>query len=194
MKRLIGSKKPHVSIVKSDTNNSAVVNSVRSYVTIPVNGHDVQFQLDTGADVTLLNVKDWEAMGKPKLTEPKTLTDASRNTMTNYGKLQCDFELKGTRGNGVAHVVPTESLLGLEWIEQCTDMKYHLDKMINKIKIDKSADLEDLLKRKFGKVFEEGLGLCTKEKASLTLKLGAKPICKKSRPIAHAAKEAWTKS
>ncbi|EPB66938.1 hypothetical protein ANCCEY_13969 [Ancylostoma ceylanicum] len=32
-----------------------------------VNGHQIEFQLDTGSDITLLNVDEWKLMGSPKL-------------------------------------------------------------------------------------------------------------------------------
>ncbi|EYB94821.1 hypothetical protein Y032_0167g139 [Ancylostoma ceylanicum] len=49
------------------------------------------------------------------------------------------------------------------------------------------------LKETYPEVFEEGLGLCTKEKADLQLVGDVRPVFKACRPVPHAAVEAVEK-
>uniref|UniRef100_A0A914CIN6 RNA-directed DNA polymerase n=1 Tax=Acrobeloides nanus TaxID=290746 RepID=A0A914CIN6_9BILA len=52
---------------------------------------------------------------------------------------------------------------------------------------DIKKDFVNSLKRKFPKIFEEGLGKCTKFKAKLMLKPDAKPIYRPKRPVPYAS-------
>ena len=167
------------------------VNVVREYKTVVVNGHDVTFQLDTGSDVTLLNQDQWRMMGEPRL-EQSTLTvqNASGDTMTILGKLDCHFRMGKAEGKGYAYVTPHASLMGLSWIRQSEDMSYHLKMMtVSQTHADDSKDLVSELKSKYAAVFEEGLGLCTKEQAKLKVDIGSKPVFRNRRPVPHAVLE-----
>ncbi|PIO68647.1 hypothetical protein TELCIR_09554 [Teladorsagia circumcincta] len=65
-------KKPRranqVVVVAPTTTNAAPVK--RIYRNVTINGTPTRMRLDTGADVTLLSLKDWITIGRPKLLPP----------------------------------------------------------------------------------------------------------------------------
>ncbi|VDP08502.1 unnamed protein product [Heligmosomoides polygyrus] len=71
-------------------------------------------------------------------------------------------------------------------------MMNHMKLMVAQVKV-KDSDLGEELKKTFPSVFEEGLGLCTKEKAELQLVQNARPVFRGCRPVAHAAVESVDK-
>ncbi|EYB88488.1 hypothetical protein Y032_0246g39 [Ancylostoma ceylanicum] len=60
-----------------------------------------KLRLDTGSDITLLNVDEWKRLGSPKLKDTSIVVkDASGKQMKVHGELTCQFRLKGsTHGN-----------------------------------------------------------------------------------------------
>ncbi|VDL77978.1 unnamed protein product [Nippostrongylus brasiliensis] len=164
------------------------------YVEAVVNNHRVEFLLDTGSDITLLNDKIWRQMGAPKLERTNVVVkNASGSEMKIHGKLRCEFEMKGHRTEGYAYVTPYNSLMGLEWIQANEEMMYHMKMMVAQVGVNKGSDVEKELMETFPAVFEEGLGHCTKEKAELILVQGVRPVFRACRPVAHAAMESVDK-
>uniref|UniRef100_A0A8R1I5W2 CCHC-type domain-containing protein n=3 Tax=Caenorhabditis japonica TaxID=281687 RepID=A0A8R1I5W2_CAEJA len=111
-------KKTHVSNAIFIAHTSAAKHN-RIYTTVHINGKPIKMQLDTGAEATLLNVKDWERLNKPKLSP----SSANLRTTTNArikvrGQLNCKFVLNGHHGSGRCLVTDTVSLLGMDWIAQ----------------------------------------------------------------------------
>ncbi|EYC24344.1 hypothetical protein Y032_0014g2450 [Ancylostoma ceylanicum] len=192
-KKTIRSSGKHVRGVKI-ANATAEVNSTRMYVEARVNQHPVSFLLDTGSDITLLNEDVWRSMGSPKLENTSVVVkNASGSSMKIHGKLWCDFEIKGSRSEGYAYVTPHNSLLGLEWIQKNEDMSYYMRMMVAEVKANPNEDVAMKLKEAYPEVFEEVLGLCTKEKADLQLVGDVRPVFKACRPVPHAAVEAVEK-
>ncbi|KIH64333.1 reverse transcriptase [Ancylostoma duodenale] len=178
---------------KKIANATAEVNSTRMYVEAKVNHRPVSL-LDTGSDITLLNEDVWRSMGAPKLEKTNVVVkNASGSFMKIHGKLWCEFEIKGSKSEGYAYVTPHSSLLGLEWIQKNEDMSYYMRMMVAEVKADQNDDVAMKLKKTYPEVFEEGLGLCTKEKADLQLVGDVRPVFKACRPVPHAAVEAVEK-
>ncbi|KIH64218.1 hypothetical protein ANCDUO_05475 [Ancylostoma duodenale] len=76
-KKTIRSSGKHVRGVKI-ANATAEVNSTRMYVEARVNQHPVNFLLDTGSDITLLNEDVWRSMGAPKLENTNVVVKNAR--------------------------------------------------------------------------------------------------------------------
>ncbi|EYC10725.1 hypothetical protein Y032_0054g2518 [Ancylostoma ceylanicum] len=161
------------------------------YVEAKVNQHPVSFLLDIGSDITLLNGDVWRSMGSRKLENTSVVVkNASGSSMKIHGKLWCEIQIKRSRSEGYAYVKPHNSLLGLEWIQENEDMFYYMRMMVAEVKADHNGDVAMKLKETYPEVFEEGLGLCTKEKADLLLVGDVRPVFKACRPVPHAAVEA----
>ncbi|CAI2339148.1 unnamed protein product [Caenorhabditis sp. 36 PRJEB53466] len=166
------------------------VNAVRQYVTADINDRSVDFQLDTGSDITLIGKDEWIKIGKPKLESFATrVTSASGDDLKLLGRANVNFTLKGSQASGFVYVREKGNLLGLDWIGKSTEMSYYLGLMVNEVKSPDTETLRAELKRKFPEVFKEGLGRCTKEKAVLTVKPGSSPVFKPKRPVPYGALE-----
>ncbi|VDM38638.1 unnamed protein product [Toxocara canis] len=80
---------------------------------------ELQMRLDTGADFTLLSIKDWIKINRPKLPSPLVkLKSADKKDIKVRGYFECDFDINGHKGRGNCYVADTQSLLGLDWIAQ----------------------------------------------------------------------------
>ncbi|KIH64820.1 reverse transcriptase [Ancylostoma duodenale] len=72
-------------------------------------------------------------------------------------------------------------------------MSYHMRMMVAEVKAGQNDDIAMKLKKTHPEVFEEGLGLCTKEKTDLQLVGDVRPVFKACRPVPHAAVEVVAK-
>uniref|UniRef100_A0A8R1EKI3 RNA-directed DNA polymerase n=1 Tax=Caenorhabditis japonica TaxID=281687 RepID=A0A8R1EKI3_CAEJA len=171
----------------------------RIYRKVFINSKPLRMQLDTGADITLINTKDWAKIGKPKLDKPSIKVKSATGQPINVkGSFTCDFTINGNSATGTAHVADTDTLLGIDWISKDTQLWNllqdnhqinaafsvigsacnYLDDTREKLKFD--------LKSEYPIIFQPGLGKCTKTKASIRLKPGAQPVFRKARPVPYA--------
>jgi hypothetical protein len=93
----------------------------RKYVECTVNGCAVQLQLDSAADVTILDKDTWIAIGRPSLSPiDGVLIGVGNYPMSTIGIAQeLSVVLNGKRRVGRAYVANTNgSLFGIEWMDQ----------------------------------------------------------------------------
>ncbi|KAK5984139.1 hypothetical protein GCK32_022808 [Trichostrongylus colubriformis] len=65
---------------------SSVHGSYRRFATIMVDGNPIHFQVDSAADITIINESTWKLMGKPKLQPPSLIAhSASRDRIQFIG-------------------------------------------------------------------------------------------------------------
>uniref|UniRef100_A0A8R1DQH1 Peptidase A2 domain-containing protein n=1 Tax=Caenorhabditis japonica TaxID=281687 RepID=A0A8R1DQH1_CAEJA len=156
-------------------------------------------QLDTGADITLINTKDWAKIGKPKLDKPSIKVKSATGQPINVkGSFTCDFTINGNSATGTAHVAETDTLLGIDWISKDTQLwnllqdNHQINAAFSVIGsacnyLDNTREkLKFYLKSEHPIIFQPGLGKCTKTKASIRLKPGAQPVFRKARPVSYA--------
>ncbi|KHN80056.1 Uncharacterized protein K02A2.6 [Toxocara canis] len=111
--------KSSVSISSSSSISDEMPNCWGVTITVKINGATIQMRLDTGADVTLLSIKDWIKINRPKLPSPLVkLKSADKKDIKVRGYFECDFDINGHKGRGNCYVADTQSLLGLDWIAQ----------------------------------------------------------------------------
>ncbi|EYB94088.1 hypothetical protein Y032_0175g486 [Ancylostoma ceylanicum] len=181
-------------------NIAASAHGARTYLKVRINGHPTRLQLDTGADITMISRRTWEDMDSPKLDRSTiTIRTADGSAMNILGSFKAAFTIfdrKGrpTEGTGCCYVTESTDLLGLEWCIQMHDYK-ELREQYN-CKLASAAienardDIVNRLKTRFADVFSPGLGRCTKTKARLFLKPGARPVYRQKRPVPFASQAA----
>ena len=93
----------------------------------------------------------------------------------------------------VCYITDSSNLnfLGLDFIKELDLFKVPLNSIFNTCQVNSATDTDkhfiSILKAKFNNVFQEGLGCCTKVKATLKLKSDSKPIFRPKRPVRYAA-------
>ncbi|CAB3410277.1 unnamed protein product [Caenorhabditis bovis] len=166
------------TVVKQGISRRNVVNPLQNPKgrLAPVKGQWIDFQVDTGADITLIGRVEWEKLGKPTLeTADAKVICANGSTMEIDGRFHTDLELKGSTGQGWIYVRKEGNLLGLDFINQSEHMAYHMERMVSQVESVKK-DWAKELQTRFPTVFQEELGTCVKEKAHLEVKEGDEDI------------------
>ncbi|EGT40298.1 hypothetical protein CAEBREN_32509, partial [Caenorhabditis brenneri] len=199
--------RPKANASKSNTPKSTQIISVdgvditsetdtKKHMTVVVEGQEVEFQLDTGSEITLLNAVSWEVIGSPRL-EPVNhrITCANGSAMKVLGRAKVSFQLKGSHYSEFVYVREKETnLIGMSWISKSPVMREALDTIINAVTensvANQEASLGPTLLKQFPQVFEPGLGLCKVERAKFRTVEGAKPIFKKARPVPYGSQTA----
>ncbi|KAK6027623.1 hypothetical protein OSTOST_06346 [Ostertagia ostertagi] len=143
--------------------------NARTYINVDVRGHSLRFQLDTGADITLISRRTWKKLGSPFLescTIPVKTADGS--PMKIDGRFSTGFSVKDRttgnqyRGNGYCYVtgMVCNSLAYKELQE-----KYHC-RMVSEADTIRSSLVGDL-KKQYAEIFKCELGRCKKRKAKI---------------------------
>ena len=93
------------SIQDGETSESAFVDTVSSgrksvwIVHIAINGTEISFKLDTGAEVTTVSKQVWELLRKPALQSPhQQFFGAAKNPLEVLGQIRCHCACHGEYG------------------------------------------------------------------------------------------------
>lgn len=104
--------------------------------TIQVNGHLVEFKIDTGADVTAIPEQIFKTLNVKNLqSSQKILKGPGRNTLNVIGKFHCEFSLENRKAYQDVYVIRglNKPLLGrpaiekLEIVKQIASLQLHSD-------------------------------------------------------------------
>nr|CDJ91861.1 Integrase domain containing protein [Haemonchus contortus] len=130
----------------------------RTYINVDVQEHKLRFQLDTGADITLISRHTWKKLGFPALEPYATpVKTADGSPMKIDGRFHTEFSVKDRtngeqhHGSGYCYVTESTNLLGLEW---CTQLpaykelqeKYHC-RMVKDSEAIRNSLVADLMKQ-----------------------------------------------
>ncbi|KAK6761497.1 hypothetical protein RB195_022533 [Necator americanus] len=167
-----------------------------TYLGVNIRGRSLRFQLDTGADITLVSCRTWKKLGSPPL-EPciMPVNTADGSPMKIDGRFSTDFFVRGRTtgknilGNGTCYVTEGTNLVGLEWCIQFRAYKelknqYHC-RMVTKEEANREEIIADL-KKQYAEVFKCGIGRCVETKAKMLLRDNAVPVFKEKRPPPYA--------
>ena len=135
---------------------------------VNINGKEVAFKLDTGAEVTAISKETWEALGKPILQPPdKHLLGPAQQRLSVLGLFRCHLTHNGQQSQQSAFVVDhlKSNLLGLPAI---TDL--HLAVRTDTLHVQSA---NGAVQKKFPQVFQ-GLGTLAGE-YHIQLRPEAKP-------------------
>lgn len=170
----------------------STVNSLteRKFVEPHINGAAIKLQLDTGSDMTIISLSNWKKLGEPVLKPAgKSVKSASGGSIPLKGSFPCNMKLNNTEKQGEVFVSTLQlNLFGIDWIEKFDLWSKPIDTICNNIHSSKTNDIITEIKTKFPQLFSEGLGCCSKTKASFSLKPESKPTFRNARPVPQAAR------
>jgi len=162
---------------------------------VRVNDVRVQFYLDTGAEVNIINKETFENIGALTLQNYDEVARMyNGQTATFLGKGKATFKRRNHMSTEVFYVAPQGSLNLLSYATMQRLGLYITEAEANQevltkqpwalhVKTDTVASLE----RVFPDVFQEGLGKCEVTKATLKLKEGATPVYRRAKPVPYAS-------
>ncbi|XP_053698900.1 uncharacterized protein K02A2.6-like [Sabethes cyaneus] len=177
------------------SSKSVFVGSVkqgRRYTKVNINGIPINFQLDSGSDITIISRENWEKVGCPP-TDP---SDCIARTASG-GKLHISdmFEAAVSIG-GVLKTCKTYmcgsnlnlNVLGSHAMDRFGLWDVPLSSICNLVhSSDGDTDIAEL-KSQFPDVFSSAMGLRKKTQVHLTLKPNAQPVFKPKRPVAYSVR------
>ncbi|KAK6030511.1 retroviral aspartyl protease [Ostertagia ostertagi] len=157
---------------------------------IMVNGRTIEFELDTGASVSIIDEATWSKIGKPEMKPTKLEATAYNNSPISFeGRCRVELQFKGRVIVMEVYVLRTAShpLCGRDMIRGLQiDCGPHVKNMEEKSSYTKEQLREKIkvLLEENRMLFEKGLGRCTTAKVALKLKRGLeKPKFCRVRPI-----------
>jgi len=175
----------------------AVVDNKPFSVQITVNNECVEFEVDTGSALTLINDSLWKALGSPSL-KPTSVQLRSYTGQPLLVKGTCELSACLYDKSFLMHVHVIECsgppLLGRDMIlKSSLDLASFVnfcEKTVNPGSDTCAVSLINSCIAEFSELFQPELGHCTKTKAKLCLKNDAVPKFFKPRPVPFARMQA----
>ncbi|XGW34211.1 hypothetical protein V3C99_018216 [Haemonchus contortus] len=159
-------------------------------IPIKVNGSRVDFELDTGASVSIIDETTWKKIGKPEIKSTKLEATAYNNSPISFdGRCLVNLQFEGRTVMMEVYVLHTANhpLCGRDMIRKLQiDCGPHVRSMEGKPCYTKEQLREKIksLLEENQVLFQKGLGRCTTAKVSLKLKEGVeKPKFCRVRPV-----------
>lgn len=185
----------HDDCVDRPMNKTVTIKQVqnnRKFVDLLINNKVVTFQIDTAADISIMNSNTWKKIGSPKLLKNSvTPVDAQGNKLNIRGELIVDIQFQGIKKSGRCFICDLDdNLLGIEWFElfnlwNLAPVSY-CRKIGNQNKESNHEESIKKLKGQFPNIFSPTLGCCNKVMVKLNLKPDAKPVfCPKRQVPFH---------
>ena len=166
----------------------------RKFAEIDFGGIKIEMQLDSGADVTIINTDTWEKIGTPGLDKSSVSLSAANGTPIEVlGCFEVQFRCQGFTGHSRCFVAKgVDQLLGIEWLDQLPPFAKAFNAICCQVE-QKSVEVGSLSKElsdKYPEVFKEELGQCSMKKAEFRIKEGSCPIFCRPRKIPFAVEKA----
>ena len=161
----------------------------RKFVNAKINGKSVKLQLDTGSDISIINVETWKRIGCPTLEKSyKLARGVSGRRLNFHGEFNCNISFVGKTLKTKVYVLQNSAnLFGTDWIVLFNLWELPINSFCNKINVSNKNRVTEVfvkkLKIKFPEVFSEGMGTCKKTEAKFEMKENVRPVFKQKRNV-----------
>ena len=167
--------------------------NTRKYVTVKINKQNVKMQLDSGSDLSIINVQTWKKINKPTVSRTRRLAKTVTGEKINFeGEILVSVSFRGrTIQLPVFIVKESANLFGTDWFGKFQLWDVPINNICNQV-TSAQPEAETMicsLKKHFPNVFSPGLGKCTKLKAKFQLKKNATPVFRRKRNVPFASQE-----
>ncbi|XP_046802727.1 uncharacterized protein K02A2.6-like [Lucilia cuprina] len=160
----------------------------KSFIQLEIFNQIVNFQMDSGASISIITLKTYRKLNRPKLIQTKRmLYGFGKKEIPVLGEIHTTVKCGGQRKNVVIVVVNTEvgdNLFGYDLFRKF-GFEIQQIKTITAVSVTFSKNINDLL-AKYKDIFEPALGVIKHFKANIRLKSDAQPRFFKTRQIPYA--------
>ena len=113
------SRTPRNKIKQTQSSNNKDEN-LRKYVTVKIFNQTAKFQLDSGSDLSIINLHTWRRLNKPALLRTKkTACSVTGDNINILGEVVLTVTLNGITKRLITYVLKnTDNLFGTDWIEK----------------------------------------------------------------------------
>lgn len=154
--------------------------------------YKVNFLIDTGAAVSLINKQTWKKCGRFKLINAQKLTTYTGEEIPTIGKAEVKIssnkEFQSTTSSIIVVDTNGSNLIGRDLLGKIKLDWNQVFKISSVSSVSESHSVERICES-FPNVFKDDLGLLQEYKATLQMKDGAKPKFYKPRTIPYGIKE-----
>ena len=178
----------------------------RIYIPTSLLDQHVQFQYDSGSDITTIGKDTWIRLGSPTLSSGKSVEHAGGNALKTLGRFKCKIRAANREGDVVIDVAARDglNLFGLNAIDKLNLWAMPLDKCREFCENSQRAVVKhnktnspvesppsppasnDHIVKNFPKLFSKDLGQCKNFRAKLTLSENSVPVQIPCRQIPFA--------
>lgn len=159
----------------------------RLLANIQIGKQEVQFLIDTGATVTLINLDTYKRLGAPAVSKvEKAIVGFGRNPIKVIGKFETVASYKGRKAKINLIVVDRYDVTNVLGLDSFSAMGFGVVDQVNAVSENEELSLLEGLKQEFSEVFEPGLGEFKNFQAKLVLKEKHKPKFCKARSVPWA--------
>lgn len=147
-------------------------------------GRYIEFQIDTGATVNIINLTTYQQLGAPRCASNNAkLKSYQGNIIPVKGQVEMTSRYKGVQRKLRFVVVNRHDVQNIFGMEGINAFGFTLEDNVMSVQnLNKYEEMEDIC-HEFPEVFAEGLGHCTNYKAHITMKENCQPKFCKARPV-----------
>lgn len=167
--------------------------NIKKFMHIKILNKSVEFQLDSGSDLTIINLETWKRLGKPTMIKSSKIARSVTGEKIKFkGELIANTTFNGKTLKLKLFILKnTNNLFGTDWMTQFQLWDLPVNSYCQKIE-NWNAEAEKLkkeLKEAYPRIFSGGLGRCTMMMAKVELQDNIQPVFKKKRNVTFASEQ-----